>query len=353
MRMPRLRALMIGAGGMAASWLRWMPRFADRLEIVGLCDVVPQTLQEAGDRLGLPATARYGHLEEAFARAEADCAVVVIPPAHHKAAVLAAVRRGMMVLSEKPIADTWEDCVEIHRAVAAAGLKMAVVQNYRYTPRIQAVRGVLRSGALGRPHYVVARFGADYRRRDAWGSFRHQIRHALLVEGSVHHFDQIRYLSGSDCAWISGREWRPEQEAFDGECLGLYVCQMDNGVMGSYEGSCLAAAVQNSWHQELYRVECEGGAVSVDHDQRVRVLRHLGGGRLWSEEVEQPRLEYDGHLQVIHSALEWFLGGPPPETCLQDNIKSAAMLFAAVEASEGQRVVHVPAKLAAAGILPG
>lgn len=342
---------MIGAGGMAARWLRWLPEFAERLEIVGLCDVVPQTLHEAAARLGLPPTARYGSLDDAFARAEADCAVVVIPPAHHRAAVLAAVRRGMMILSEKPIADTWEDCVAVHRAVVAAGLKMAVVQNYRYTPRIQAIRGVLLSGALGRPHYVMARFAADYRQRHAWGRFRHEIRHSLPVEGSVHHFDQLRYLSGSDCAWISGREWRPEQESFDGECLGLYICQMQNGVMGNYEGSCLAGAVQNSWHQELYRVECEGGAVSVDHDQRVRLVRHLGGGRLLTEEVEQPRLPYDGHLQIIHSALEWFQGGPAPETRLEDNIKSAAMLFAAIEASAGQRVVHVPAKLAEAGIV--
>lgn len=348
---PKLRALMIGAGGMAGAWLRDMlPRFAARMEVVGLCDVVPGTLATAADSLGLPPQARFDSIEAAFERTEADFAIVVIPPAFHKAAVLQAVRRGMAILSEKPIADTWEDCVEIHHAVTAARLKMVVMQNYRYTPRILTVKRVLDEGVIGRPRYVMARFAADYRRRGAWGAFRHVIRHSLLVEGSVHHFDQMRHLVGADCQWIAGREWSPDHSAFDGECLAQYVCQLDNGVMGNYEGSCLAASVQNSWHGEDYRVECEDGAVSVGADQRVRLVRHTGGGRLRTDELEPVRPEWEGHLHVIHAALEWFSGGPVPATHLGDNIRSAAMLFAAIDASAGQRTVSVPEKLAGAGI---
>lgn len=350
--MAKLRALMIGAGGMAGGWIRHMlPRFFDRLEIVGLCDVVPQTLKDAADFLQLPDSARFTAMEDAFARTDADFAIVVIPPAFHKAAVLQAVRRGMNILSEKPIADTWESAVEVYQAVTAAGLKMAVIQNYRYTPRILTVKKVLSDGVIGRPRYVMARFAADYRVRGAWGAkFRHEIQHSLLVEGAIHHFDQIRNLAGADCAWITGREWSPGHPSFDGECLAQYVCAMTNDVMGNYEGSCLAAAVQNSWHQEYYRVECEDGAVSVDRDQVVRVVRHTGGGRVRTDEIEMVRPAYDGHLNVIHHTLEWFEGGQPPETQVSDNIKSNAMLFAAIEASAERRTVDVRAKLRAAGI---
>jgi len=349
--LARLRALMIGAGGMAGGWIRHMlPRFAERLEVVGLCDVVPKALQDGADFLGLPAQARYSNMADAFARADADFAIIVIPPAHHKAAVLQAVARKMMILSEKPIADTWEDSLAVYRAVQGADLKMAVIQNYRYTPRILTIRQVLRDGVIGRPRYIMARFSADYRQRNAWGKFRHEIAHSLLVEGSVHHFDQLRHLAGADCAWIAGREWSPGHPAFDGECLAQFVCQMTNGIMGNYEGSCLGAARQNDWHAEMYRVECEDGAVSVDRDQRVRLVRHLGGGRLRTDDVEPVRPQWDGHLHIIHHTLDWFLGGPPPETQISDNIKSAAMLFAAIDASAECRTVSVPEKLAAAGI---
>ena len=42
----------------------------------------------------------------------------------------------MDILSEKPIADTWKACCDIYREVQKAGIKMTVIQNYRFTPWI-------------------------------------------------------------------------------------------------------------------------------------------------------------------------------------------------------------------------
>ena len=343
---------MLGAGGMGRAWIRQLlPRFSDRMQIVGLCDVQPDALAEAAQFLALPERARFLNLDDAFAQTEADFAIVVLPPAYHRDAVLRAAGRGMHVLSEKPIADTWEAAVDIYQVVRQAGVKMAVIQNYRYTPRILTLKRVLADGVIGQPRYIMARFAADYRVRGSWGDFRHQIRHSLLIEGGIHHLDQIRNLAGADCAWIAGQEWNPDHPSFDGECIAQYVCGMQNGVAGNYEGSCLAAAAQNSWYQEYYRIECEDGAVSVGSDQTVRLERHLGGGRLRTEELALVRPEYDGHQHVIHGALNWFAGGPPPETQLQDNIQSTAMLFAAIDASQARQTVDVQAKLRAAGCL--
>ena len=63
---------------------------------------------------------------------------------------------------------------------------------------------MLTSGRLGRLNYLVSRFAADYREYGSWGIFRHEILHALLVEGGIHHFDQIRNLAGAHCATIFG-----------------------------------------------------------------------------------------------------------------------------------------------------
>lgn len=340
------RCLMIGAGGMAGGWIRhFFPNFNDRMKIVGLVDVRPEVLNASADFLGLPASARFTDMGPAFQAVEADFCTIVIPPAFHEDAVIRAVERRMPILSEKPISDTWDACVRIYRAVTAANLKMQVVQNYRFTPRILALKSALDSGDLGRVHYVIARFAADYRQRGAWGAFRHEIPHSLLVEGAVHHFDQIRNLADSDCAQISGWEWNPPNDSFDGECLGLYVMRMANDVRATYEGNCLDAGTQNSWHQEFYRVECDGGAASVDRDGVVRVTRHTAGQGLRISELPAVRRPHEGHNAIIEQFLDWLDGGPIPPTALQDNIHSAGMLFAAIEASETGRVVDVAGKV--------
>ena len=336
------KALMIGAGGMAGVWIRnFLPRFRERLEIVGLVDVNETVLNSSGEILGLPPAKRFTDMASAFDEVDADCCIVVVPPAFHKEAVLRAVQRGMDILSEKPIADTWASTCEIYREVKRSGLKMAVIQNYRYSPRILTVKRLLSEGSLGRINYIVARFAADYRERHSWGKFRHEIPHTLVVEGSIHHFDQLRNLSGSDCSVISGMDWNPGSSSFDGECCALYFVEMQNGVRSIYEGSCLAAGAQNGWHGEYYRVECEHGVVSVGADQRVRVERHKGRGLLSIDEVPMEAPSIEGHQSIIEAFVDWIEGGDPPETTLDDNIKSAAMLFGAIGATTTRSVVNV------------
>jgi predicted dehydrogenase len=338
---------MVGAGGMAGNWIRtYLAPYRDRVEIVALVDVDPAALQRSGDLLGLPPARRFARMEDAFASVEADCCGVAVPPQFHRPAAELAAARGLHILSEKPIAGTWDDTVAIYRAARAAGVKMQVIQNYRYTPRIQTLKRVLDSGRLGRIYYVAARFGADYRQPLSWGrAFRHEMRHAILVEGSIHHFDQIRHLSRADCATIAGWEWNPGAPSFRGECLTLYTMKMADGTYAHYEGSGLAAGWQNGWHGEYYRVECEGGAVVLDRDHVVRVQEHEPGQGLRIWEVPAVRLEREGHSAIVGQFLDWVDGGPEPPTAIDDNLASNAMLFGAIEASARGQTVDVAAMI--------
>ena len=340
---------MIGAGGMAGSWIRrFLPPFFDRMEIVGLVDVDAGVLEEAGTLLHLPEARRFSTMASAFETVDADFCTIVVPPAFHREAVLGAVKRGMAILSEKPIADTWDAALDIYRHVTASGVKMAVTQNYRYTAPQLTLRSLLRSGDLGRLNYVVGRFAADYRVYGSWGkTFRHEIPHGLLVEGSVHHFDMLRNLAAADCATLAGWEWNPSWSSSKGAFNAHFVMKMTNDTHAAYEGSGTAAGTQNAWHQEAYRAECEAGAVSVGRDHIVRLYRFTRGKGLVTEEVPTVSTPFDGHDRysghawVVDSFLTWLEGGPPPETTLEDNLQTTAMLFGAIEASRTSQVVDV------------
>ena len=346
------KLLMIGTGGMARHWIHsvWAT-FKDRVQIVGLADVNAELLNAAGDALGLPASARFTSMQDAYAKVEADFCCIVTPPRFHRAAVEGAATRGMNILSEKPIADTWEDCCAIAKAVKQAGVKMMVTQNYRYTPRILTLKKAAQT--LGPVNYAFCRYAADYRKPLAWGAaFRHDMAHSLLVEASVHHFDQLRNLTGSTCQFISGREWNPGKtrgyagsESFKGECCGIYVLHMNSGAMATYEGNNLATGKPNSWHNEYYRVECEGGVAVLDSDDVVRIESRSASGTLNVAEVPREQPTHAGHHAIGEQMLDWLDGGPAPTTVLSDNLQSNAMLFGAMQASASNSVVDVQALL--------
>ena len=65
------------------------------------------------------------------------------------------------------------------------------------------------------------------------------------------------------------------------------------------------------------------------------------------EIVPIPETRLYGHQQIIGDFLDWLEGGNPPETVLDDNVKSMAMVFAAAEAGKTGRTVDV------ADFLPG
>jgi predicted dehydrogenase len=334
---------MIGAGNIANVWIRHVwPSFRERAEIVALADTNRAALDKFGDVLALPASIRFTSPAEAFESVDADFCCVLTPPAFHHEAVALACARGIDILSEKPIADSWQKCCDIFRNVKKAGVKMMVVQNYRYTPRILTLKKAV--GELGPVNYMVARYASDWRVRDSENYFR-QSPYGLLVDCAIHHFDQIRNVTGGECRTISGRAWNPGTKAFDGVTTCLYVMQMTNGSFAQYEGSNIATGKTNTWFSEYYRVECEGGAAVVDNDNVVWIEERSASGTLKLREVPQEKPQWEGHPAILAQFLDWLDGDSAPATVLDDNIKSNAIMFSAIEASEKGIVVDVQQKV--------
>ena len=355
--MSRKNCLMVGAGGYAGVWLRrFLPAFGDRLRVSALVDVNREVLDQAGDVLGLAAGQRFTSMDEAFAQADADVCILAIPPRFNKQAVSLAVQRGIPVLSEKPIADTWQSCLDIFATVRQSGIKMAITQNYRFTRRILTLKRAVEGGGMGAVVAITARFAVDHR-RNVGGRFRYDIPDIMLYEASVHHFDQLRHLASADCRWISGKAWNPPGSGVDTDCCGLFVLEMTNGIMCQYETAYVAAGAQNDWHHEYYRVDCERGSVLVDRDNTVRTVEHIAMGRTKVTEVEPAAAGYrghpdeDGHLTIIDQFLTWLDGGPAPPTEIADNIRTDAICFAAAQASRENRVVDVIAMLDSARVV--
>jgi predicted dehydrogenase len=348
--MSAKNCLMVGAGGFAGAWLReFLPALGERVRVTGLVDVDRAVLNRASDALGLAPAQRFTDLDTAFAATDADFCVMAIPPKFNPDVVAHAVARGLPVLSEKPIAHTWPACLDIYTQVREAGLKMAIMQNYRYIQPILTLKRAMERGNLGALLYITSRFAVDHR-QNGGGRFRYDIPDSMLYEASVHHFDQLRNLAGADCAWISGTAWNPPGSGIDTDCCGLFVLEMTNGVRCQYETSYVAAGAQNDWHHEYYRVDCARGSLVLDYDRVVRQVEHIGYGRVRMTDLEPVTTPYDGHPALIAQFLDWLDGGPAPATAIADNIHTSAICFAAAKASRERTVVDVAAMLQAAGV---
>ena len=338
--------IVVGCGGRGGYWTnKVLAEMTDKIEVVGLADIDREALQKGAETHGLSDSALFEDAAEAMATLEADFVLISTPPWVHEENVRAACEHDLAILMEKPIADTLDASVRIKKMVDRASIPCVVVQNYRYSRFMRAFREAVHDGGLGRLGYIIARFAADYNAPKTWGQrFRHEMENALLIEGSVHHFDMIRNISGRDCEEIFGYGWIPPWADFKGDCAGLYVMELTDGAFASYEGSCATTGYENQWHHEYYRAECEGGAVVVGADNIVKILRMDRE----TEVVRQPTKLPEAGEAIVLEFLKYLATGTPSQTAIADNIKSVGMIFAAIECARTGRPVKVKEMLSEA-----
>ncbi len=340
------RCIVVGCGGRGGYWTNQvLAAMSDEVEVAGLVDIEQEALRKGAETHDLPESALFSDAEEAMDTVEAEFTLIATPPWVHEENVASACEHGLAVLMEKPIADTLDASVRIMKMVERAELPCTIVQNYRYSPFMLAFQGAVENEDVGRLSYVTARFAADYNPPKSWGRrFRHEMDHALLIEGSVHHFDMIRNISGRDCEEIFGYGWIPAWADFEGNSNGLYVMKLTDGAFAAYEGSCTTEGHENPWHHEYYRAECEEGAVVVGADCIVKIVRVDGRDEI----VTQPPDVPEPGEAILQEFLQYLATGTPSPTAIRDNIKSVGMVFAAIECDRTGRPVNVEELLAEA-----
>lgn len=342
-----LTYIQIGVGGFGQHWCTAvLPRLKELglAEAAAAVDINPEALALAKDQLGLNESQLYTSAEKAFAECKADFVNIVVPPAFHEQMVDLAVAHGCHILSEKPIADSMEACCRIYKKVKGANLKMAVTMSHRFDQDKQTLEAAIKSGKYGQLNYIVHRFTHACRKFASWGKFRHEIPDPLLIEGTVHHFDMLRALAGSNAKTVYALTWNPPWGEYAGDSTGMIVLDMENGVRCLYEGAKANATTMNGWMHDYLRAECEFATIELDA-RKLKVMVDTADGRQ-TEDI--PLLEQPAWLNpwLAEMFCNWLLGGPEPANNIDDNIQCAALLFAAIESAHTGRVVDVQAYLA-------
>ena len=147
----------------------------------------------------------------------------------------------------------------------------------------------------------------------------------------------LRFLTGGDCEQIVGMGWNPDWSSFQYESSGLYLLKMDNGTHAVYEANSSAAGITNCWHHEYYRAEFEEGSVEIAEGSTVRITRTEGE----AEEYEAPEISWEGHTHLFDEFLNWLDGGPPAHTRIEENLKSFAIVMAAMDTTRDNQPKNI------------
>lgn len=216
----RLRIGIIGAGGRGIQAFGVMlSKRADSL-VAALCDPNPHRMTEAGKTLGCGMNC-YAGVEAMLDKERLDAVVVASPDYCHGQNVVAALRHGVNVLVDKPLATTVKECLDIINAAREAGKLVMMGFNLRHDPTIARLKEIVDSGTLGRLILIESREfyngGRTYMAR--WNR-KYECSGGLWVHKGSHDFDVFNWLLGFPrpvkVSAVAGvNVFRPENIPFD------------------------------------------------------------------------------------------------------------------------------------------
>jgi len=195
------RHVQVGLGSRSEMYsFALVERFADKHELVGLCDTNPGRLQlraELGQQHGIEVkTYAAQDFERMIAECQPDSVIVTTQDSFHDDYICRAMELGCDVITEKPMTTDAEKCRRIIDAQRKTGRQCKVTFNYRYSPPRTQVKDLLMAGVIGEVlsvdfHWLLdTRHGADYYRR--W--HRNKANSGgLMVHKATHHFDLVNW----------------------------------------------------------------------------------------------------------------------------------------------------------------
>lgn len=335
----RVRAVMVGCGGMSRAWLDAASKTPD-LEIVGLVDVIEDAARTRAAEYHLEDAVIGTDLSPVLTRTSPDAVFNCTIPEAHTSVTLTALEHGCHVLSEKPMADTMEHARMMVEAAQKAGKLFAVIQNRRYDNGIRRTRAFLQSGELG----SLTTVNSDFYIGAHFGGFRDHMQHVLLLDMAIHTFDAARFLTGADPVAVYCHEWNPTGSWYDHDASAVAVFEMSNGLIYTYRGSWCAEGLPTTWESD-WRFIGQNGSVTWDGNAQLQaqIVAATGGFHSTYQDIAVPL--YDGvddvagHRSLIQEFVSCIQTGTEPGTVGTDNIKSLAMVFGAIESAEtGKRV---------------
>lgn len=229
--MDLLKVAVIGCGNVSVVHL---PPIASSsvAKLIAVCDIKPHLAQEVGDEYGVPWFTDY---EDVFAL-KPD--VIHICTSHHTHAKIAieAAKRGIHVLTEKPMGINLDEADRMIRTSSENNTKLGVIFQNRYNIASQEVYNAVKNGELGkilgcRMFVTWYRAHQYYENSDWKGTWEEEGGGALIAQ-AIHTIDLMQWIVG-EVDYLQGYIGNRYHSGIDVEDVAEASIFFKNGAIGS------------------------------------------------------------------------------------------------------------------------
>lgn len=312
-------------------------------EIVGICDTKGDRLIKAVEAFGGTAYKSYTRM---FDEANLDVVHICTPHYLHPPMAIEALKRGIKVMTEKPMSISAEDGMAMIEASREYDTTLGVIFQNRYNPGSVLIKETLMSGDLGKiisgRAMVTWNRSDEYYSKSDWKGTWDKEGGGVVIDQSIHTLDLMRWFVNEDIAYIDAQIGNRAHEIIEVEDSAEGVIKYKSGIVTgfytvNYYGYDAPVEI------ELY---CEKGIVKLVADKAT--ITFNDGRVLKADKNPNERFNYGdvkgywgvSHIKQINQFYDAITSDGVLDVLAEDAYETQRMVAAIYESGKtGKRVM--------------
>lgn len=261
--MEKLKIGVIGCGRISVMHLDSVMA-SSLAELVAVCDIKEDLAKAASDKYGVP---YYTDYNEMMQKEKLDAVHLCLPHYIHTSVAIDAFKKGIHVLSEKPMSIKYEDAVEAVKIAEECGVQYGVIFQCRYNTPSQLVRKRIDDGRLGK--VKCGRTTLTWYRPDNfydgsdWKGTWEKEGGGVIIDQAIHSLDLANWMIGSTPIEIQSSLHNRNHDCMVVEDSAEGLIKYENGALLSF------FAMNNYFVDEPIEIRllCENGNAIFSYDK--------------------------------------------------------------------------------------
>jgi len=171
----------------------------DNVSVVAVCDINTDRAEALINKFGFDAVI-YDDYIKMLDEVKPDVLHVCTPHYLHAEMAIAALKRNINVLLEKPVCITLEQAEALKRAEAESNAKICISFQNRFLKRNKMAYELVKSGQAGKPQYVKGNVlwhrDAPYYTDSHWRGFMATEGGGVMINQAIHTLDLMLWICG-------------------------------------------------------------------------------------------------------------------------------------------------------------
>lgn len=204
-------------------------------ELVAVCDNKPERAKARAEELGCKA---YTDYQQLFDEEALDAIHICLPHYLHAPVSIDATKRGLHVLTEKPMAIDYEDAFHMLEVAKEMRTHFGVIFQNRYNAGVQLIKRLLTDGTLGKITSAKASVtwdrSDDYYSKSDWKGTWDKEGGGVLIDQAIHTLDLLRWFVDDDIDYIDATISNRAHEQIEVEDAAEGVVKFKSGTVAAF-----------------------------------------------------------------------------------------------------------------------